>query len=453
MSDDHPGAALARFAAGLRYEEIPQPVVARVKSLFLDWIGCSLAGKGHRAIGMLESFAERMGPTEGASEILVSRKRTSPFFAALVNAAASNVVEQTDIHNGAVLHPGAVVFPAVLAAAQENGSPGHEIVTAVVAGYEVGVRVAEYLGRSHYRIFHTTATVGTLAAAVAVGRLLRLDWQRMLAALGSSGTQAAGLWEFLADAADSRQLHVGKAAADGLLSAYLARDGFTAATRILDGRQGLAAAMTSDADPGRLLDRLGTRWATAETSLKWHASCRHAHPAADALLALLRTEGLQADQIRHVTAGVHQAALDVLHAGVGKETVDQAMFSITTVLALIAIHGRAGTDELYGDMRTAPEVEAFRTRVSMRLDNDVDIAYPQRWIGKVRVVTVNGRELESVVQVPKGDPANPLTDTEIEQKLLRLARFAGGASPDEIAALIRQARDMEIWSRTPLLLS
>ncbi|MBF6988069.1 MmgE/PrpD family protein [Cupriavidus sp. IK-TO18] len=453
MPDDHPGAALARFAAGLRYEAIPQPVVATVKSLFLDWIGCSLAGKGHRAIRMLESFAERMGPTDGTSELLISRRRTSPFFAALVNAAASNVVEQTDVHNGAVLHAGAVVFPAVLAAAQDAGSPGYEIIAAAVAGYEVGVRVAEYLGRSHYRIFHTTATVGTLAAAVAVGRLLRLDSQRMLAALGSAGTQAAGLWEFLGDGADSRQLHIGKAAADGLLSAYLALDGFTAATRILDGRQGLAAAMSNDADAARLLDRLGTRWTTAETSLKWHASCRHAHPAADALLALMRAEGLQAGQIRHVTAGVHQAALDVLHDGVGEETVDQAMFSITTVLALIAIHGRAGTEELYGAMRTAPEVEAFRTRVSMKLDNEVDAAYPQRWIGKVRVVTADGRELESVVRMPKGDPANPLTDEEIEQKLLRLARFAGGASPDEIAVLIQQVRNMENWSRTPRMLS
>ncbi|GLC97405.1 hypothetical protein Tamer19_68140 [Cupriavidus sp. TA19] len=89
----------------------------------------------------------------------------------------------------------------------------------------------------------------------------------------------------------------------------------------------------------------------------------------------------------------------------------------------------------------------------MKLDNEVDAAYPQRWIGKVRVVTVEGRELESVVRMPKGDPVNPLTDEEIEQKLLRLARFAGGASPDEIAALIRQVRDMESWTRTPRLLS
>src|SRR5690606_2237807 len=133
---------------------------------------------------------------------------------------------------------------------------------------ETGIRVGEYLGRSHYKIFHTTGTAGTLAAAMAVGRLLNLNKQQMLHALGSAGTQAAGLWEFLRDAADSKQLHTAKAAANGLTAAYLAQEGFTGAQRILEGAQGLAAGMSSDANPARLTDRLGTRWTVAETDRK-----------------------------------------------------------------------------------------------------------------------------------------------------------------------------------------
>ncbi|KAG1079529.1 hypothetical protein G6F40_016269 [Rhizopus arrhizus] len=114
----------------------------------------------------------------------------------------------------------------------------------------------------------------------------------MLHALGSAGTQAAGLWEFLRDAADSKQLHTAKAAADGITAAYLAREGFTGARHILEGPQGMAAGMSTDADPSKLCDRLGQRWALAETSFKFHASCRHTHPAADALQQALRDNNL-----------------------------------------------------------------------------------------------------------------------------------------------------------------
>jgi 2-methylcitrate dehydratase PrpD len=281
--DPHPSAALARFASTLAFADIPAPVIRRAEDLLLDWVASALAGKGARAVETIERFARQMGPADGPSEVLISRRRTSPLFAAMVNAAASHVAEQDDVHNGSVFHPGAVVLPPALAVAQANGCSGRDLLVAVVAGYEVGIRVGEFLGRSHYKVFHTTGTAGTLAAAAAVGRLLALSDTAMLHALGSAGTQAAGLWEFLRDAADSKQLHTAKAAADGLLAAYLARDGFTGAQRILEGTQGMAAGMSSDADPSRLTDRLGERWALTETSFKFHASCRHTHPAADAL--------------------------------------------------------------------------------------------------------------------------------------------------------------------------
>ena len=218
------------------------------EDLFLDWFASTLAGKDARPTRVMEKFAIEMGPADGAAEILVSRKRTSPVFAALINGAASHFVEQDDLHNSSVLHPGTVVFPAVLAAAQAAGSSGKEFIAAAVAGYECGVRVGEFLGRSHYRVFHTTGTAGKLAAAAGVAHILKLDADKMQHCLGSAGTMAAGLWEFLRDAADSKQLHTGKAAADGLMAAYIARDGFTGARQILEGKQGMAAGMSSDAD-------------------------------------------------------------------------------------------------------------------------------------------------------------------------------------------------------------
>ncbi|MCE1243151.1 MmgE/PrpD family protein [Oryzomicrobium sp.] len=427
---------LAEFVAGLRYDQLPPAVVARTEELFLDWAASALAAKGLHPIPQFEGFARAMGPATGSAEILVSRARSSAFFAAWVNAASSHLVEQDDLHNSSVLHPATVVFPAALAVAQDLGKSGAELIAASVAGYEAGIRIGEFLGRSHYRIFHTTATVGTLAAAVAVGRLLDLTPAQMVNALGSAGTQAAGLWEFLRDAADSKQLHTAHAAANGLAAAYLAKSGVTGARRILEGAQGLAAGMSSDADPARLVDRLGSRWALLETSFKFHSSCRHTHPAADALLDLMQREGLAAADIAAVTARVHQGAIDVLGAVDVPVTVHQAKFSMGTVLGLIAVHGKAGLEEFRDHALTDPRVAEFRAKVRMALDPEVDGAYPRRWLGRVEVTTVDGRTLRGALDEPKGDPGNPLSRAELEDKARRLARFSGAASEAEANALI-----------------
>src|SRR5262249_8914571 len=152
--------------------------------------------------------------------------------------------------------------------------------------------------------FHTTGTAGTVGAAAGVARLLNVDAKTMLHVFGSAGTQAAGPLGFFRDAADSKPLHARKAAADGLLSAFIVRDGFTGATKILEGAHGMGAGMSEGTDPSRLTDGLGTRWCTLETAYKVHSCCGHTHPSADALLAVMREHDLRADEIAHVTAHV-----------------------------------------------------------------------------------------------------------------------------------------------------
>jgi 2-methylcitrate dehydratase PrpD len=448
---DHPEQALAEFAAGLRIQAIPASVLRRTEELLLDWLGSALAGKGARPVEAIARFFESMGPPDGPSEILIHRRRSSPLVAAAVNAAASHFAEQDDVHNGSVFHPAAVVFPAALAAAQALGRSGAELLAAAVAGYEVGIRAGESLGRSHYKTFHTTGTCGTLAAAAAVGSLLRLSPQQMNHALGSAGTQAAGLWEFLRDGADSKQLHTAHAASAGLGAAYLAHEGLSGARRIVHGEQGLAAGMSRDADPTRLADRLGTRWAVAETSFKYHASCRHTHPAADALQQLLRRHRLGAQDIRRVTAHVHQAAIDVLGPVTDPQTIHQAKFSMGTVLGLIAVHGRAGLLE-FDQHHREPAVVAFREKVRMVLDPEVDRAYPTRWIGKVLVEVADGRQLRAQVDEPKGDPGNTLSRPEIVEKALRLAAYRQGATSEEMRKVIERVWAMGDAERVPLLL-
>ncbi|WP_205548202.1 MmgE/PrpD family protein [Pseudomonas carnis] len=436
-----PTQALCRFLAELKYSQLPEPVLARTEELYLDWLASALASQGAHPIPLFERYAQKMGPSSGPAQVIVNGTGTSAYFAALVNAASSHLVEQDDLHNSSVLHPATVVFPAALAAAQDLGKSGRELLLASVAGYEAGIRIGEFMGRSHYRIFHTTATVGTLAAAVAVGKLLDFNEEQFINLLGSAGTQAAGLWEFLRDAADSKQLHTAKAAADGLLAAYLTADGLTGARNILEGEQGLAAGMSSDAQPGKLSAELGSRWALVETSFKFHASCRHTHPAVDALLAVMQREGLSAAQISQVRTHVHQGAIDVLGRVTVPATVHQAKFSMGTVLGLIAVHGKAGLPEFHELALTDPAVAAFRDKVSMTLDPEVDSAYPQRWLGRVTVTTTDGRTLRGAIDEPKGDPGNTLSRAELADKFQRLAHFSGARTPTQARGLIEQ-----VWS-------
>lgn len=447
----NPSAELATFASQLRFGDIPPAVIDKTEDLLVDWFGSAVAGHGSRPVDSLVRFAQSMGPSNGPCEIITTRQRSSPFLAAWANAAASHVAEQDDVHNGSVFHPATVVFPAALAIAQARGMSGPELLAAAVAGYEVGIRVGEFLGRSHYKVFHTTGTAGTLAAAAAAGLLLRLDAMQMRHAFGSAGTQSAGLWEFLRTAADSKQLHTAHAASAGLAAAWLAADGFTGADRILDGPQGLAAGMSSDADARKLTDGLGRRWAITETSFKYHASCRHTHPAADALLQVLREHALRPEQIERVVTHVHQGAIDVLGPVTDPQTVHQSKFSMGTVLALAARYGHAGLPEFEHHFRDE-DTARLRERVSMVLDPEVDAAYPKRWIGKVTVHTTDGRTLTGRVDEPKGDPGNTLSRAEIDAKAMQLAAFSGGATPAEMQAALARLWTVRRWERVwPLL--
>ena len=162
---------LATFAAQLRWDDVPEPVQRKAEDLWVDWFGSVLAGQNARPVHSIARFALSQGPASGPCEVIGQSTTTSPMMAALANAAAAHVAEQDDVHNGSVFHPAAVVFPPALAVAQSLGASGAQLMAACVAGYEVGIRVGEFLGRSHYRIFHTTATAGTLSAAAAVGHL------------------------------------------------------------------------------------------------------------------------------------------------------------------------------------------------------------------------------------------------------------------------------------------
>lgn len=434
--------ALANFASSLQYGDIPAKVIEKTKWLFLDWYASALCGSSASSVRAIRQFAFDAGPESGPCKILGTEFTTSSYFAAMVNGAASHVVEQDDLHNSSILHPATVVFPPIYSLAQEHPEiSGKEFLTAAVVGYEAGIRVGEYLGAEHYKIFHMTGTAGTVASAMASSRLLNLDPQQTLNALGSAGTQAAGLWEFLKDAADSKQLHTAKASSDGMLAAMTAKNGLTAASQILEGEKGMAKGMLSSQNPDMISSELGQRWGVLETSFKYHASCRHTHPAADALLALCEQYDIEAEQIAKLDVFVYQAAKDVLGAVDVPETIHQSKFSMGFVLALIAIYRKAGVNEFTAEAITDQRISVLRSKVNMQVDDEIERCYPLSWGSRVEVTLTSGKTHIGFTESPKGDPDNMLTQSELEDKALRLAAFSNVASADEMGSAISQ-----IWN-------
>ncbi len=442
MASASASAKLAEFCANLRFEDLPGTTVNRLLELTIDWFGSCLAGSGSRQAAIFQKLAMDMGPQLGDSSVLGTSRSTSPLFAALCNAAASHVVEQDDLHNSSVFHPATVVFPPLLAVAETlPGANGRDFLTAAAAGYEAGIRVGEFLGQSHYRVFHTTGTAGTIAAAMAVARILQLDAKTTLHALGSAGTQAAGLWEFLRDAADSKQLHTAKAALDGLLSAWTARDGLTGAGTILEGTQGMAAGMLGDGNAEVLVHDLGSRWALEETSFKFHASCRHTHPAADAMLEIRENSNLTPESVENITVYVYAAAEKVLGAVQIPQTIHQSKFSMGFVLALILHRGSAGVADFTEESIADRNLLGTTEKVRMVVDADIEAAYPRTWSARVVVKTRDGGTLQAFVDTPKGDPGNLLSRKELEAKVSRLATHFHACDAEEMKSAIQR-----IWN-------
>jgi 2-methylcitrate dehydratase PrpD len=346
------------------------------------------------------------------------------------------------LYNASVFHPATVVFPAAFAAAHQTGVSGREVLAALVAGYEAGVRLRSYLGRSHYRVFHTTGTAGTLAAATAASHLLGLDEETMLHALSSAGIQAAEPWEFLRDAADSKQLHTAKAASAGLLAAYLARDGCTGAKCILEGESGMVAGISSDADPNKLFQgggRIGQCSRPASST-----ALRAATPTPPThCYRGWKEQELGADDIARVQARAHAATIDVLGPVSYPRTIHKSTFSIGFVLAMIAKKGSVEvddfTEEALGDSKLRRSIE----KAEMVLDSEVDAAYPRRWIGVMEIATTGDERFTSRGEVPKGGPGNTLSHQELEEKPRNLAAYGGGASAGEIVRIVARIRNLK----------
>ncbi len=252
-------AKLVEFCGGLRYESLPSVTVDRVKYHFLDFLGVASRGSLVDSSKAAYRLVRDIGLDPGGAVIIGTDMRAAPQYAALANGTSAHSLELDDLHNESSAHPEVVIFPAALAASQISDGGGKRFIEAVIAGYEVMTRLGKALhpGKHYARGFHPTGTCGAFGAAAAASRILGLDQEQTINALGIAGSQTAGSMEFLTDGAWSKRLHAGWAAHSGLIATLLAQRGFTGPATIIEGRFGFLHSYSDGADPDRVLADLG----------------------------------------------------------------------------------------------------------------------------------------------------------------------------------------------------
>jgi len=435
---------LAQFVVNLTYEDIGQETLEMVKLCVLDWFACCIRGSVEKPSQILQEVLQEEVSAERQSMVFGAQPyHTSALFAALSNGLYSHALDMDDVHKASYTHLGVGVIPAALAVAEKVGASGRELIVAIVAGYEIMARVAESVLPDSYTYWHLTSTAGTFGAAVAAGKLFKLNVQQMIYAMGSAGSQAAGLFEFLRDGANSKTLHAGKANFNGLLSAMLSQKGFTAAEKILEGDKGFCKAMTPTPRIEMLTKGLGEGFEIDANSFKPYACCRWVHGAIGGALELKAKHEIAVNQIKSVQLKVHPTAIEVTDNS-DPRTIYGCKFSLQYCVAIALLESRAGVDQFTEELMNNAEVRGLMALVTTQAETIVD-ADGKTGVNNTEVIIEmqDGVMYSTIIPYPLGDPENPMSFADMEEKFRSLVESV--YTEDTMKQILQFCENLETW--------
>ncbi len=436
----HETVRLAEYAAGLRYEDLPPDVVQRAKDCIIDTVAVIVLGNGLPWSRIVAAYAQRVG-AGGRSRILGAGGPTlhAPA-AALANGTLAHAFESDNLTRpGAGVHPGATLLPPGLAVAQERGSSGRELITAVVAGFEVMYRIGYATKHSNERRgFHAPGTTGPFGAAVAAGVLLGLDAPRMTNALGIAGSLAGGLMEFARSGTGAmvKRLHLGRAGESGVMAASLAADGFTGPSSVIEGEAGFLKVFCTEWDMADLTRGLGSEFMSRRLCLKRFPVHMTAHTPVQAVLELQAAHGFTGVDVDRVTvAGSERMA--TINNIADPTDIMMAQYSIPFCVALALFRDPRDPVSFDDSALLDADIRSMCGRVS------VIVADPPTKAAAASIVTIqlkDGRSFTREVEEYSGTPARPLDRAELRDKFVTLTRTRYGA---EAAGLFERLQNLE----------
>ena len=417
---------LARYAATAPVEEVPDAVRKEATRTLLNWVGCAVGGSQQgapgRAVAALAPFA---GPPQAS--LLGRRERLDAPHAALVNGISSHVLDYDDTHLKTIIHPAGPVASALLAWAEYRPVSGAEFMNALVLGCEIECRMGNAVYPEHYAMgWHITGSTGVFGAAAGIGRLLKLDEQHMAWALGLAASQPVGLK--VQFGSDTKSFHPGRAAQNGMISALLAQQGYTASEVAIEGFDGWGQALSTRHDWSQVTEGLGRRYELALNTYKPFACGIVSHPAIDAAIQLRNTDALRPEDIQAIDLRAHPLVLNLMgkadpHTGL------EGKFSIYHAVAVAMVTGRAGEQAFTDRAVNDPVVVAVREKVTVTTDPAI-----KKDQADMTVTLTDGRKLHKFIEHAVGSQDQPMSDAQLEDKFRGLAEET--LSPDRTQRLL-----------------
>ncbi|GII86128.1 MmgE/Prp family protein [Sphaerisporangium siamense] len=434
---------LAAWALGPGPAAAPEQARRAACRHLLDGLGTAIAaGRAGIAAPAVTVARGLGGPPEAT--LPGTGARGSAVAAALATGTLVHALDFDDTHAGGLVHATAVVLPAALAVGEQTGASGAEVLAAAVAGYETVCRIAAAAPHAfHARGLHATMSCGVMAAAIVAARLMRLDADQAVNALGVAGSQAGGLLEFLTTGASTKQLHPGLASASGILAARLAAAGASGPDTVLEGPHGLYKALAGrEVDAAAVTEGLGERWETTRITVKPYPACQLMHVTLDAVAQAVRGRDVRASEVAEVVADVHPDSAAIVcepaERKIRPRTPYDAKFSLPWSVAALLIDGEVTLATYAPESIARPEVAELAARVRTVITPSGDVAADAP--GHVRVRLAGGRVLEGRVPRSVGGPGRPLGDAELDAKFT--ANAAGAPEAAEAAELARRVRGL-----------
>ena len=410
---------LAEFAGSLKLADVPESIAENVRIRILDYIASAAAGyKVNRAMNdIVLNVLMQQGGEEQCS-LLMSDKRLPAAAAAYYNAFVCNGADMDDGHMLANGHPGVCVIPAVLALGEWRGLAYEDIAAAIIAGYEVFIRLAGAMAPSHLRRgFNGTGTSGTVAAAAACARALGLDTERVHAAIGLAATSASGLMELNESGQAMKPINPAKSACNGMMCALLAEGGAVGPEAPLDGSKGYFRAFADEVDKDSAVRGLGTEFLMDTAYIKLYPACRHMHAMVDCGAELYRRGGVRAGDVKRIRLCTYPASEKLTGLIRFPSGEDEAKFSLTYAAAVALTTGGFTLDDLYKAADMSGEVHGLIEKMDIVVCPELENRAKMLRGARMEIETLGGEILTAEVKVPKGEKSCPLGDGDLFRKL------------------------------------
>jgi len=410
---------ISSFIAETAFSHFPESAVSASKRVLLDYVSVTVAGYNNGIISRpLDRLYAGLGGRE-ESTYIGSNRKVPAIHAALLNGVNGHALDLDDGHRRAKGHPGVAVIPATLAACELVDCSGKELITAVILGYEVFIRLGTVLNPILFdRGFHTTGVCGAIAAAAAAAKILCPGERSIESALGIAGTQSSGLLTVTHSGQDIKPLNAGKAAHSGILAALLARESVKGPEDVLENKDGFIQAFTGSWCEEAFLKELGETFHIDETYIKLYPACRHTHAAIDASRFLKSEHRLDISQIKKVEVTTYPAAFKL--TAKKKMPVDsgEARFNLAFVVALALVKDTIGLDDFSKERITDPRVKEVFYKIALHSDEKFESPQDNIRGALVEVTLTNGKKLKKEMKLPVGEKENPADEKALHDKLI-----------------------------------